>query len=321
MHTVRRSLRDRLAVGRTGMTVSPACLGMVRDPRLVLDAFDCGINFFFVTADMHWPLYDGIRRGLAELFHARPGSRDEVVVAAVSYVSDPAFLVQPFRELLEAVPGLGRLDITVAGVCYPTQPEFCSFPFRELVDAVPGLRRLDVLLAGGAYGAEVGARLPVYERHREERFLGNRAIGATFHDRAAAATALRHGGLDIAFVRYNADHSGARDDLFPRVPERPRPLLFNFKSTSGWVPPGRMAEIGLVAPDYWQPEVTDHYRFAFTRPQLDGLLVASRTPREVEGLAAALERGPLTGEEETYLIDVAAVARGAARVIPEGETT
>ena len=281
-------LADRLALGRGGLRVSPCCLGMVEDPATIAAAFDLGVNFFFVTADMHWPLYEATRRGLERLLARGTAVRDEIVVA---------------------------------GVCYPTQPEFCSFPFRELVDAVPGLRRLDVLLAGGAYGAEVGARLPVYERHREERFLGNRAIGVTFHDRAAAATALQRGGLDIAFVRYNADHSGAREDLFPHVPERPRPLLFNFKSTSGWVPPGRMVEIGLAAPDYWQPEVTDHYRFAFTRPQLDGLLVAPRSPREVEGIAAALARGPLTDEEETYLIDVAAVARGAARVLPEGETS
>jgi len=281
-------LADRLALGSGGLRVSPCCLGMVEDPATIAAAFDLGVNFFFVSSDMHWPLYEGTRRGLERLLARGRTVRDEIVVA---------------------------------GVCYPTQPEFCSFPFRELVDAVPGLGRLDVLLAGGAYGAEVGTRLPVYERHREERFLGNRAIGVTFHDRAAAAAALQHGGLDIAFIRYNADHAGARDDVFPHVPQRPRPLLFNFKSTSGFVPPDRMAEIGLVAPDYWQPEVTDHYRFAFTRPQLDGLLVSPRTPREVDGIAAALARGPLTDEEETYLIDVAAVARGAARVRPEGETT
>ena len=281
-------LADRLALGSGGLRVSPCCVGMVEDPATIAAAFDLGVNFFFVSSDMHWPLYEAARRGLERLLARGGAVRDEIVVA---------------------------------GVCYPTQPEFCSFPFRELVDAVPGLGRLDVLLAGGAYGSEVGTRLPVYERHREERFLGNRAIGVTFHDRVAAATALQRGGLDIAFVRYNADHASARDDLFPHVPERPRPLLFNFKSTSGFVPPVRMAEIGLVAPDYWQPEVTDHYRFAFTRPQLDGLLVSPRTPREVEGIAAALARGPLTDEEETYLIDVAAVARGAARVRPEGETT
>jgi hypothetical protein len=257
---------------------------MVEDPSTIGAAFDAGVNFFFVSADMHWPLYDATRRGLADLLARGRGVRDEIVVA---------------------------------GVCYPTQPEFCSMPFQELLAAVPRLERLDVLLAGGAYGEEIGERLPVYQEHRRRRFLGSRAIGVTFHDRAAAAVAVRAGGLDIAFIRYNADHAGATKDFFPRVPARPRPLVFNFKSTSGYVPPARMTELGLAAPDYWQPAITDHYRFAFTRPQLDGLLIAQRTPREVEELAAALDRGPLTEEEESYLIDVASVARGDARVVRE----
>src|SRR5262245_43928979 len=261
---------------------------MVGAPATISEAFDLGVNFFFVTADMHWPLYEGTRSGLADLLARGRHVRDEIVVA---------------------------------GVCYPTQPEFCSMPFQELLRAVPRLQRLDVMLAGGAYGDEVGSRLAVYRGHRERGFLGNRAIGVTFHDRVAAVSAVRSGGLDIAFIRYNADHAGANSDVFPRLPDRPRPLLYNFKSTSGYVPSGRMAELGLAAPDFWQPAITDHYRFAFTRPQLDGLLVALRTTGEVDDLAAALERGPLTEEDETYLIDVAAVARGEARVIPEGDTT
>src|SRR5438105_15757078 len=32
-------------------------------PDTVLRAFDRGMNFFFVTADMHWPYYEGMRQG------------------------------------------------------------------------------------------------------------------------------------------------------------------------------------------------------------------------------------------------------------------
>jgi hypothetical protein len=277
-------LGDRLALGSEGLRVSPFCLGMVGDPAVVPAAFDAGVNFFFVTTDMHWPLYEATRCGLAELF-AR-GMRDRVVVA---------------------------------GVCYPTQPEFCTAPFEELVAAVPGLRRLDVLLAGGAYGPELGSRMPIYAQHRRERFLGNRAVGATFHDREVAVAAVRERQVDIAYIRYNPDHSGAREDVFPHMPDRPRPLLFNFKSTFGYVPPERMAEIGLPGPEYWNPDVADHYRFALTPPEMDGLLIGLRTPGQVAALAEALERGPLTEEEEEYLIGIAGVARGEARVAPEAE--
>jgi eukaryotic-like serine/threonine-protein kinase len=252
--------------------------------RSVAFSPDGGLNFFLVTADMHWPLYEHTRRGLADLLARGRGVRDQVVVA---------------------------------GVCYPTQPEFCTAPFRELAEAVPGLKTLDVLLAGGANGAEFARRLPVYRTHRLSGFLGSRAVGATFHDRGAALTAVLRRQVDLACIRYNPGHPGARRDLFPHLPDRPRPLLFGFKSTFGHVPPARMAELGLPGPEYWHPAVTDHYRFALTRPELDGLLIAPRTPGEIAALAAALEQGPLTEEEEAYLLDVAGVARGAARVVPE----
>jgi hypothetical protein len=285
-------LADRLPLGPEGLLVSPFCLGMVGDPAVVPAAFEAGINFFFVSADMHWPYYGHTRRGLADLLARGHGIRDQIVVA---------------------------------GVCYPTQPEFCTAPFQELVDAVPGLKTLDVLLAGGAYGWEFDRRLPIYEEHRANAFLGNRAIGATFHDRMAAAAAVRTPpspplvreggtGIDIAYIRYNPDHSGAREDVFPQMPDRPRPLLFGFKSTYGYVPPAAMAELGLPGPDYWHPAITDHYRFALTPPEMDGLLISFRKPGEVATLGEALEQGPLTEEEEAYLMDVAGVARGEARV-------
>jgi hypothetical protein len=282
--TILPRLIDRLSLGTGGLRVSPFCLGMVGESAVVSAAFDAGVNFFFVSADMHWPLYENTRRGLADLLARGPGIRDEVVVA---------------------------------GVCYPTQPEFCTAPFEELVAAVPGLKTLDVLLAGGAYGWEFDRRLPVYAEHRRTGFLGNRAVGASFHDRQAAPAAVRERNVDIACIRYNPGHAGARRDVFPHLPGRPRPLLFGFKSTFGYVPPGRMLELGLPGSDYWHPAVTDHYRFALTPPAMDGLLIALRTPGEVTALAAAMAHGPLTEEEEAYLTDVAGVAQGNARVVPD----
>jgi len=281
-------LTDRQPLGGEGLEVGPVCLGMVGDPATIPVAFDAGVNFFFVSADMHWPLYEPTRRGLADLLARGGGIRDRIVVA---------------------------------GVCYPTQPEFCAAPFQELVDAVPGLSRLDVLLAGGAYAADFAVRAPIYAEHRRHAYVGSRAIGASFHDRRAALSAVSQREVDIAYVRYNPSHPGAAKDLFPDLPPRPRPLLFNFKSVFGYVPPLRMTEIGLPAPDYWHPAPADHYRFALTRPELDGALVGFRRPSEVEALADALARGPLTEEEETYLRDVATVDRGGGRVVQEGRAT
>lgn len=263
---------------RRGLRVSPICIGIVGDPRTVEAAFEAGINFFFVTADMHWPLYAATRRGLRSLFRRGPSVRDEVAVA---------------------------------GVCYPTQPEFNEAPFEELVAAVPGLGRIDVAVMGGAYGSDFFVRQPVYARHRATRYAGIRAIGATFHDRAAVAPAMNHGLVDIAFARYNPAHPGAREDLFPQIDRAARTPLFNFTNSSGYVGATRRAALGVPA-DVWAPAPEDCYRFALSRREIDGLLCAPATPRHLTRLLDALARPPLTEDETNILINLARLDSGEA---------
>ena len=56
-------LTDRYPLGN-GLEISPFCLGLVGDEDVVPAAFEAGINFFFISADMHWPVYEQTRRGL-----------------------------------------------------------------------------------------------------------------------------------------------------------------------------------------------------------------------------------------------------------------
>ena len=266
-------LTDRLPLG-DGLEVSPICLGMVDSPEVVTAAYDAGINFFFVTADMHWPLYEPVRRGLAKLLERR-GVRDRIVVCATAYV---------------------------------TQPDFCEMPFEELLGAVPGLERLDVLCAGGVYAADYSGRLPVYRRHRDTGFVGCRAIASSFHERQVARLAIEHELVDLAFVRFNAGHPGAMQDLFPALPARRRTRVFNFKTVDGWVAPSRLDALGLDA-DSWRPHPTDHYRFAFSQPDLDGALIALGRPQHVRDLADALAAGPLDESAQRYLMTLAQADR------------
>ncbi len=188
-------------------------------------------------------------------------------------------------------------------------------PFEELLDAVPGLGRLDVLVAGGASAQDFRRRLPVYQRHRREGFCGARAIGASFHDRRAAQRAVKAGQLEIAFTRYNPDHTGARKDLFPSLGQHAGTLLYNFKSRDGFVAPGRLAALG-VGRDLWHPRLQDHYRYVLSRPALDGVLFSLRKVGEVQALVRALEEGALLVEEEAYLEKLAALQAGRAQVAP-----
>jgi hypothetical protein len=173
------------------------------------------------------------------------------------------------------------------------------------------------VIAGGAYRRDLADRAPVYRRHLEERFLGARAIGCTFHDRACVVPAVKNRTFDVAFLRYNPVHTGARREVFPRLARRPRPLVFNFKSTKGWVAPERFAELGLDT-GYWRPKLTDHYRWVLSQPALDGILCCLDRPRHVRELADALAAGPLDAEEIQYIETLAELGAGIAALRSDG---
>jgi hypothetical protein len=272
------ALTDRLLL-RSGLTVSPVCLGLVSSPELVPAAFEAGVNFFFVSADMHWPLYEPLRLGLRALLERRPSARNEIVVAAVSYV---------------------------------TQPEFCYAPFYEVIDAVPELGHIDLGVIGGSYPSDFFVRLAQYERVRP---AGMRGIGATFHHRESAITAIEHDLLDIAFIRYNAGHAGAESDVFPYLKAKRSTKLFNFKSTSGYVPVERLHALGVGA-ESWHPEPVDHYRFALRRPEIDGVLCGFGQVDHIAALSAAMAGAPLSEREADYMKTLALLDAGEIEVDP-----
>ena len=259
---------DRIMLGNTGLRVSPVCMGMTGSPETVIAAFEEGVNFFFVTADLHWPLYDGVRKGLAKLLAGSPSRRDQIVVGVVSYLDNPLFGALQFHEVTNEVAGLDRVDLLIAGAVSS------DHSFYSRVEAMSRAR------AAGQHGA--------------------RAIGATFHQRPLALVAQHYGMLDISFIRYNSAHPGASRDLFPYLSGRNIPI-FNFKSTMSQVTPDMFDTLQL-GPNYWRPEVCDYYRFVLTRPEIDGILCSPMQPEEMRQLAQALAKGPLTPDQEAYMI-------------------
>jgi len=276
-------LTDRLPLGETGLQVSPICLGIVSTEDTVSAAFDAGINFFFLTADLHWPAYEPLRRGLSNLLSRGGGIREKIIVAAASYV---------------------------------TQPWFFTGALLEAAKSVKGLETIDVAIAGGAYSADWAIRLEQYHEARMHGWAGIRAVGMSFHDRKTALIASNQKQVEIAFIRYNPSHPGAREDLFPHL-NGSRSIIYNFKTTNGYVNAARYAELGLDE-SYWRPEITDYYRFALTRPEIEGLLCSPATPHELEQLTAALSQGPLDDEEEEHLIYLAALGEGRRVLVDRG---
>jgi hypothetical protein len=270
-------LTDRIPIRDSDLKISPFCLGMVQSAETVCAAFDAGINFFFVTADKHWPLYEHTRKGLRTWMDRRKSIREEIADGVVSYVA---------------------------------QREFTVSPFLEVLDAIPGLKKIDVAIIGGAYGTEFMSRLQSYEENQRKERIPCDFIGATFHDRTAAVPAVNHNMIDIAFIRYNPLHTGAEQEIFPDISKNRKTLLFNFNSTVGYVSPERFHALG-IGEDYWRPEITDCYRFALTCSDVNGLLCALATPKEIAALEGALKKGPLSKNDRNYLINLAALDAGS----------
>ena len=269
---------DRMPLGKSGLLVSPICLGLTASPETVIAAFEEGVNFFFITADLHWPLYDPLRRGLAKLLDGNPSRRDQIVIGVVSYLDDPLFSALQFHEVTREVPGLERVDLIIAGAV--SNDQSFSSRFHSMVRA----------RAAGQHQS--------------------RAIGASFHQRSLAAVANYYDLLDISYIRYNSAHPGARVDLFPYVQSQRSGLIFNFKSTMSRVT-REMLDAVPASLHGWIPDVCDYYRFVLSRPEIDGILCSPLYPHEVKQLARTLELSPLSEEEQDYMIRISSIVHAS----------
>src|SRR5215210_8162020 len=99
-------------LGKTGLQVSPLGIGGgsgINDTDL-LYAFDCGINYFFFSSDLHHQRYSKSAGALRKLCGSGSAVREKVVLATVSYVTNPdkimAVLLDQFDEL-----GVDYIDV------------------------------------------------------------------------------------------------------------------------------------------------------------------------------------------------------------------
>lgn len=268
---------QRLPLGSGGLTVSPFCLG-VCSAEVVELAFALGINFFFVSLDLHWPIYEGLRRGLGSLLRARPEIRSQIVVAGVSY----------------------------------TESKLCIEGTFDLLRAVPELEYIDIFIAGGVAAYQLPARL---DWLRWAADVSPRPIlkGASFHDRRVALDWMQNEHVDLAFVRYNPAHPGAEEDIFSHLSPQKKCLLFNFLNTHAHRPEA-LAKLDL-APHLWRPDWGDHYRFVLTPPAVDGSLFACHQVSHLTNLQQAIQRGPLTDKQCAYMKKLALLISGKVEVV------
>jgi aryl-alcohol dehydrogenase-like predicted oxidoreductase len=131
-----------------------------------------------------------------------------------------------------------------------------------------------------------------------------RALAVSIHDRPRAGRLASDSPLDLLMIRYNAAHPGAEKDIFPHLARR-QPAVVAYTATS-W-------RKLLKAPPGWTgPVMTagDCYRFCLSSPHVDLVLTGPRNAGELRENLAALEKGPLSEEEQRWMRDFGRTVHG-----------
>jgi hypothetical protein len=131
-----------------------------------------------------------------------------------------------------------------------------------------------------------------------------RAIGASIHDRPRAGRLAETSVLDLLMIRYNAAHPGAETEVFPFLEHR-SPAVVAYTATS-W-------RKLLQPPRAWKgPPATagDCYRFCLTSPHVDVVLTGPRSVAELRENLAAVEKGPLSEAEMSFMRDLGRTVHG-----------
>jgi len=131
-----------------------------------------------------------------------------------------------------------------------------------------------------------------------------RWLCASTHDRPRAGQLAADSILDALMIRYNAAHPGAEQEIFPHLAAR-HPALISYTATA-W-------RKLLAAPKGWTgrvPTAGDCYRFVLSSPHVDVALTGPRTVGQLRENLAAVERGPLSAEEDTWMRAIGRAVRG-----------
>lgn len=283
---------SRRCLGKTGLQVSPLGIGGGGsiESRDLLYAFEKGINYFFFSSDLHHVNYQHSAEALRTLCGKGSSVRDQVVLATVSYVDDPAKLLgvmlDQFGEL-----GIDYIDVFHWGWILAEH------------DVAALLRSARELQQGGSVTLQYRAlgywgRAQSINAELLRRGLA-RYVGMSFHSLQAASSVIHD--IDVMMLRYSLANTRVEQYVVPLLSgdkeSDPGIVVFN-TSHQGFmslhVPPPSYPD-GLRV-----PSVPDCYRFALSQPWVDVVLTGVTNRQQIDQALASLEQGPLSEDELAF---------------------
>lgn len=132
---------------------------------------------------------------------------------------------------------------------------------------------------------------------KEEKKI--KTIGISIHDRPRAGEMAKTEAerLRMLMLRYNAAHPGAETDVFPNLSLGATKQAVVAYTATSW-------RKLLKKPRKWTGDTMtagDCYRFCLSSPYVDVVLAGVKSAAEVDENIAALEKGPLTEEEDAWM--------------------
>lgn len=131
-----------------------------------------------------------------------------------------------------------------------------------------------------------------------------RAFGSSIHDRPRAGRLALDSEIELFMLRYNAAHPGAEREVFPHLEKR-CPAVVAYTATA-W---RRL----LKKPRGWDGApmtAGDCYRFCLSSPHVDVVLTGPASQAQLEENLAALEKGPLSADEDAWVRRFGAAVHG-----------
>jgi aryl-alcohol dehydrogenase-like predicted oxidoreductase len=257
---------DRVRLGRTDLEVCR--IGIGGGNSLTSEdleyAVSRGANYVFTSCDLHAHAYSRSWAAIRK-FCSRGTRRGAVHVAACSYVNDAEKLFGVVADQIASLQ-VDYVDVFQWGWMTTHQPAAAHLAATDRVLRTELSRRwVDSLIN---VTRQVGDEL--YRRGYA------RYLAVSTHDRALARSLAADPNVDVLMIRYNRDHPGAEDDIFPHLDaERPGIVAFNVAHASE---PARDAAA-----------LTERYRYALRRSEIDLVLAGPSNRAEIDAALDALE--------------------------------
>ncbi len=250
-------LRTRVPFGETGLQVCRLGIGSsaTHDSAMIEEAVDQGVNYLY---------WGSIRRsafGQAIKNVARK-KRESVVLTVQSYTRVAALLA-PSIEIALRRAGIEYFDFLLLG-------KWDSPPGPALIDAAQ--RLVD---KGKVRHLMMSTHNRPSLREHFRLFEAKQSPFAAF------------------MLRYNAVHRGAEDDVFPHVPQSPRPGIVAYTATR-W---GHLLDPKKMPEGELPPPARDCYRFALSHPAANLVLCGPANREQMQEALSALDAGPLDPDE------------------------